>query len=235
MHQQIAEKIRSSVCVAFFFFMRWNNKATPQQLGTKPICYFDTCVTSGVAGGRRGCVCLCVMVGLIVCFHTHLLWILWMPFMHLPSIWLYMESVLVAFECLMCVACVFLHVWIHEQCQVLLCLKQCWWQVFADLPGLVRFSGCTGVRAWTPSSMTKRHSFNILGQRVSELALNDFLRASQPSALCYHVTMWPSKQTNQSTAEENMDRAASSDSHIHPLIVLAYRQALNGRGNKNAS
>lgn len=77
--------------------------------------------------------------------------------------------------------------------------------------------------------MTKRRSSNIPGQIVSELALIDFHWASQLSALCCHVTMWPSEQANQVTAKKYTAGGASADSCIQTLFVSACKQTLKGR------
>lgn len=93
MYQQSAENITSCVFFCLFFFLGWKNKATPQQYGAKPICCFDTSVTSEVSGGllqHLATVCVPVCDGVIncVCFHTHLLWIFGMlPYMHIRGIW----------------------------------------------------------------------------------------------------------------------------------------------------
>lgn len=66
--------------------------------------------------------------------------------------------------------------------------------------------------------MTKRRSSNIPSQTVSELALIDFHWASQLSALCCHVTMWPSEQANQVTAKKYTAGGASA---VKPCVSAA--------------
>lgn len=80
--------------------------------------------------------------------------------------------------------------------------------------------------------MTKRRASNIPGQRVSELTPNDFLRSSQPTALCYHVTIWPWEQTNQETAEENIASDASANNSSKNLMAEVCKQALKWRRYK---
>lgn len=77
----------------------------------------------------------------------------------------------------------------------------------------------SGVGARTPASMTKRHSSDIPGQRVSEPTANDF----PGTAHCYHITIWSPEQTNQSTYWGNTASAASTHSSIESLFELANR------------
>lgn len=67
---------------------------------------------------------------------------------------------------------------------------------------------------WTLWSMCNRHFFNTPGKTVSELTLNDFLRTNQPTTFSYHITMWPSEQTNQEAAQESTSGAASANNCI---------------------
>lgn len=142
--------------------------------------------------------------------------------MHITGIWLCVVKACLGGQCVTHV-CMPLPV----RRRVLLCLKRYWMTGVRRLalPGQIpsHTEGFSGVGAWTPSSMTKRHSSNIPGQRVSELTLIDFLRASQPNALCCHVTMWPAEQTNQLTAEKHTARASANASNQN-LIVSACKQ-----------
>lgn len=146
------------------------------------------------------CVCLCECDDVINCMSRVSVCIFNASYMQISSIWLYIGKHAGWYDIYVPYMC-------PSMCDFMGSVRcycawsVCGWQVFADLSGPVRFprrpealveSEPGLYRAWLKDAPL----ISLVRESVNSLP-NYFLGASQPTALCYHVTMWPSEQTNQ--------------------------------------
>lgn len=116
--------------VLFFLRVKEQSNTTAKRSETNMlfwhICHLGGLRRTPPAGSDDVCVCGCAMVWLIACLLSRVCCVYFQCNIHADHQCMALHRKTCWLVCHICTVCVLFHVWIHGQCQVLLCLEHLW-------------------------------------------------------------------------------------------------------------